>query len=255
MVQKGWPAEQEFESFYEEHWRLVFTVARRILRSTCDAEEVVQLVFLAAWLRPPRVVESPGAWLATVTAHASIDYLRRLRRFEACVPCPPANFDADDVPSRALAHMQIELVLAALERLPRVHREVLIASFFSGETQREIARSRGVALGTLKSQIRRAIIALRSCAEAEPSMPHCAKKRYDQQRYRERDVDAQNNKGKRRAAAEMLSPYRLGECAGALPRLERGEVAIASPHGFSVPEDAGKLQSPRIPRRAARLLR
>ena len=53
-----------------------------------------------------------------------------------------------------------------MKRLPQRQRQVLVASFVEGRTNRDVAERLDLPLGTVKSDIRRGLRALRSELEA-----------------------------------------------------------------------------------------
>ena len=143
---------------------LVHTIALRALGSREDAEDVVQQVFVAAWrgratLRPDR--GSPAAWLVGITKHRVADVraerYRTHRNLQAVasetVTAPAAADDADWAERLLLVH--------ELERMGDPRATVLRMAFIEDRTHEDIAQALGLPLGTVKSHVRRGLIALR----------------------------------------------------------------------------------------------
>lgn len=164
--------EPALAKLYEASAGRVYGLALRIVRRPALAEEIVEDVFWQVWREAPRFDAERGrvlAWLLAIARSRAIDALRRqerVRRHET-----PADEgledscagDADDDPQDLVAasqhHQRLHAVLAALDPLPR---QLLSLAFFRGCTHEEIAIQTGIALGTVKSQIRRTLAALRS---------------------------------------------------------------------------------------------
>jgi RNA polymerase sigma-70 factor (TIGR02957 family) len=126
-------------SQYTEYRPLMFSIAYRMTGSVTDAEDIVQEAFLRASKAPASQdggVESPKAYLATVTTRLAIDHLRsaRVRResyvgtwlpeplIEAAEPGPAELAETSD--SLSMAFLVLLESLAPAERAIFLLREV-----------------------------------------------------------------------------------------------------------------------------------
>jgi RNA polymerase sigma-70 factor (ECF subfamily) len=112
---------------------LLFSIAYRMTGTAGDAEDIVQEAFLRYHRRDEEtVLETPRAWLTTVTTRLAIDHLRSARvRREAYVgpwlPEPIATDVAGDPSARVELRDSLSLAfLAVLERLSPVERAVFL---------------------------------------------------------------------------------------------------------------------------------
>jgi RNA polymerase sigma factor (sigma-70 family) len=165
--QKGQP--DALHRAYERFGPLVFTIAVRSLRSTADAEDVTQQVFVAAWRRRDTFDAERGSlagWLTAITRNAVTDTLRARQRengllrqaatYETLIELPGPDRVVD------------RLVLAdELARLGEQQRLTLILAFYAGLSHDQIATTLGLPLGTVKSHIRRGLLRLRTRMEAD----------------------------------------------------------------------------------------
>lgn len=115
---------------FEQLRPYLFSIAYRMLGSVADAEDVVQDAYLR-YLRADEPVESPKAYLATVTTRLCIDHLRSARvRRETYVgewlPEPLLTEDVD--PERTVVDVDSLSMsfLLVLERLSPVERAVFL---------------------------------------------------------------------------------------------------------------------------------
>jgi len=142
-------------ALYDRYARVVYGLARTMLTSPTEAEDLTQDVFLALCgehrYDPAR--GSLTAFLVAMTRSRAIDRLRgrcRSARFrERCAaqqPCAEAHTPFEDVVSARVG----ERVRAGLAALPTAERRVLEMGYYGGLTQREIAARLSTSLGRVK---------------------------------------------------------------------------------------------------------
>jgi RNA polymerase sigma-70 factor, ECF subfamily len=112
-----------------------------------DARDALQETLLAAWQGLPQLRERdrPWSWLAGIAAHKAADTGRRRQR---SVPLDEAGA-AYELSGSSDAW-------AALAKLPRAAREVLLLRYLLRLTEDETAVALGVRVGTVKSRAARA---------------------------------------------------------------------------------------------------
>jgi RNA polymerase sigma-70 factor (ECF subfamily) len=154
-------------ALYDRFAPVVLALARRILGDRSDAEDVAQEVFAQVWRTASRFDRERGSvagWLVVMTRTRAIDLLRAKRaRAEASAAGTKAPVESSDpLPSDVvLAAEQGEIVRRALGTLPAQQQAVLELAYFEGLTQSEIAARLSEPLGTVKTRMRTALIALR----------------------------------------------------------------------------------------------
>jgi RNA polymerase sigma factor (sigma-70 family) len=156
---------------YERWAGLVHGIATRALRSSTDAEDVTQQVFVSAWQgrHGYRPADGPlPAWLVGITRHRIADAFARRQRDErarlaaigaAEGPTPTTAFDphADDR----------VVLLDELARIGEPQRGIMELAFFHDMTHEQISQRTGLPLGTVKSHIRRTLVRLRTRLEVD----------------------------------------------------------------------------------------
>jgi RNA polymerase sigma-70 factor (TIGR02957 family) len=111
----------------EELRPLMLSIAYRMVGSYSEAEDLVQEAFLR--LHEAGDVESPKAWLTTVTTRLAIDHLRsaRVRREQYPGNWLPEPIVADPAPEAVVRAESLSLaVLVLLESLTPVERAVFV---------------------------------------------------------------------------------------------------------------------------------
>jgi RNA polymerase sigma-70 factor (ECF subfamily) len=140
--------ELQVGDLYQELRPLLFSIAYRMVGSVGDAEDIVQEAFLRFHraTREGEVVESPKAFLSTVTTRLGIDHLRSARvRRESYVgqwlPEPLLTDEAPDIAQHAETADSLSLAfLVLLESLSPVERAVFLLREVFGYGYDEIAR-------------------------------------------------------------------------------------------------------------------
>ena len=150
-----------------EDWKVCFSelapglvlFARQFVRTSADAEDIVQDAFVRFW-RKEHSIENRGLLYATVRSVA-LDLLRRdtrraRREANAALDMEQTTapqFDFDDGSQRELA--------AAVDRLPVEQREVLVMKIWNELTFAEIGQALGISQNTAASRYRYALAALK----------------------------------------------------------------------------------------------
>lgn len=143
-------------------------IALRITGNAAAAEDVLHDVFVRVWNEAAAHDPSRGnaiAWLIAMTRYRALDFRRRLARESGSDGLPE---QIDDSPN-ALALLAASSEGAALHRcltaLDIGPRRMITLAFVDGLTHRELADTLGAPLGTVKSVIRRGLLALKACLE------------------------------------------------------------------------------------------
>jgi RNA polymerase sigma-70 factor (ECF subfamily) len=161
--------EAALAAFYDATVARAYGLALRIAGNPALAEEVVVDTYHQAWREARRFAANRGApmaWLAMMCRSRALDALRA--RDPALLHDDPASLVADgeqprdEDPQDLLATTQAQGALhAALAALTPAQRQMVALAFFRGMTHEEIAAHAALPLGTVKSQIRRALEVLR----------------------------------------------------------------------------------------------
>ncbi|MDI1463445.1 sigma-70 family RNA polymerase sigma factor [Catellatospora sp. KI3] len=161
--------ESALRQVYDRHGGAVFHLASRCLRDRGDAEDVTQAVFVAAWLSRATFDPEKGSllgWLLAIARRKVVDLVRvreRAERVEEVIRRQP-----DPQPAPSAEHVVEQLVVAdELARLPADQRKVLELAFYDDLTHQQISDRTGLALGTVKSHIRRGMAAIKQRWEVD----------------------------------------------------------------------------------------
>lgn len=156
-------------ALYDATASRVFGLVGRILVDDALAEEVVEDTFWQVWRQAVRFDADRGrplTWLLAMARSRAIDALRRRERRaavsldddEQAALCDEDSAGPPDLLAATHGQHLLHRALAALDAQPR---QLIALAFFRGLTHEEIAGCTGLPLGTVKSQIRRSLQALK----------------------------------------------------------------------------------------------
>jgi RNA polymerase sigma-70 factor (ECF subfamily) len=160
--------ERALAGLYDATFSCVYGLVHRIVRRTTLAEEVVEDTYFQVWRQAARFDAARGtamAWLLAMARSRAIDALRREARFQHEALDPADGLEtvgevagSDELLDLARHHADLHRALMLLGAQPR---QLVSLAFFRGLSHEEIAAQTQLPLGTVKSQIRRALITLR----------------------------------------------------------------------------------------------
>ncbi len=149
---------------------LVWSLARRQLRSHADAEDVVQEIFIDVWRNAGRFnpdVASESTFIATIARRRLIDqYRKRKRELQAMPLVDELGIAAPPEDDRTEITDEVEHVREQMQRLRPEERRVLELSTFQGLSQAKIAEVTDLPLGTVKTHSRRGLERLKGLLKA-----------------------------------------------------------------------------------------
>ncbi len=153
-----------FSQFYDLTRRKLFGIAISILKRPDLAEEVLQEAYVKIWHHvgsydPAR--SSPVTWTVTIVRNHALDVVRRkdiiLECDEQAMLCLPDDKETALESLEAADHRS--QALAALRSLTPLQRSLIVAAYIHGESREQLAARFGTPVGTIKTWLRRAILA------------------------------------------------------------------------------------------------
>lgn len=192
---------EAFAIIYQHRYEYILQYVRRRVKEKAIAEDITSEVFIKAWRKiTDHYVPEPGkniqAWLATIARNTVIDYYRhRPDRLEVQYEDVP---DLSAVPMPSVDSELSILVRDALNELPTRLRRVLLARFYYGMTNDELAHQLGVTKSVASAMCRRALMLLEAPLRSEWVGPPLRKLRSDA----ERGYRLQKRERKRKAKDE-----------------------------------------------------
>lgn len=146
------------------HGGIIWAIVRKYLSDVTEAEDLVQEIFTEVWKKADSfdpALASESTFVGMIARRRSIDHLRRRGRqpgFETLDAIKSLGHDPWDQTS---VDCDPEAVKSSLSCLEPDTRELFDLFFENGFTHPEIAEKTGLPLGTIKTRLRRGLIALR----------------------------------------------------------------------------------------------
>jgi len=152
---------------YRRHGGAVFGLAKRVLHSAPEAEDVTQEVFLRLWNQPDRFDPARGSlrsYLLAQTHGRAVDAVRSSssRRLREARDAMRRARSAYDMQHEAWDLALADQVTVAMGELPDEERRAIELAYFDGRTYREVARLLDQPEGTIKSRIRNGMRRMRA---------------------------------------------------------------------------------------------
>lgn len=156
------------EALYDATSAKLFGICLRILKDRPAAEDVLQEVYVKVWHASDRYAAnglSPITWLATIARNAAIDRRRaRMRRREDGGDAMPELRDRGATPEEAaIASDEAGRIAGCMNELEQAKRHAVRGAYLEGRSYAELAKAAGVPLNTMRTWLRRSLIALREC--------------------------------------------------------------------------------------------
>ena len=160
--------ESALRAIYDLEAPRMLGVALRLLRRRSLAEEAVHDAFIQIWNKASTFDLTRGdarSWLYAVLRNRALNILRGEKRTDLVDDFEPMGLSSEDESPEAAALRLSEgsALRRCLETLDPPRRKVILLAYVHGLTHGELAGRLGVPLGTMKSWIRRSLLALREC--------------------------------------------------------------------------------------------
>lgn len=153
------------EQCLKKYGGLVWSLARRMLRNSDDAEDAVQEIFLDVWKNAGKFDESQSSettFIAMIARRRLIDRIRfASRRISADALDEVMAEPVDRADKTMQTTLEANDAVRALNSLRPEQQQVLQLSIVQGMSHQEIADTTGMPLGTVKTHARRGILQAR----------------------------------------------------------------------------------------------
>ncbi len=151
---------QALRDLYVQESPRLLGVAKRLVRDSALAEDIVHDAFLKIWTGAGGFDPARGSargWMFSVTRHLALNYLRDHNRELQ------GNVDVLDSTDTFDVQMHSARIHRCLEQLEPLRRDCIVHAYVDGYSHAQISHKLGTPLGTVKAWIKRSLTALREC--------------------------------------------------------------------------------------------
>lgn len=169
LIRVGAQDRAAFSALYNSCSSKLFGVLVRMLGQRSEAEDALQEVFTRVWLRAAKYDPDRGSaegWLVTLTRNHAIDRLRarppRVDGDDALAEVADTTMRADD---RLVAKGEAIRIQECFNTLEPDRSAAVKGAYLDGLSYDDLSARHGVPLNTMRTWLRRGLIALRECLE------------------------------------------------------------------------------------------
>ena len=150
--------EQDYNNCVEEHSNGVYRFIVKNIRSTQDAEDIVQSAFEKLWVNRERVTPLKAkSYLFTVAYHQMIDVIRK----ENKKPTTNEFIDVDQVTHQTSSELKQNL-LSAINQLNPTQKSLVLLKDYEGYSYQEIGEIMNLSESQVKVYLHRARLFLKT---------------------------------------------------------------------------------------------
>ncbi|QUJ75360.1 sigma-70 family RNA polymerase sigma factor [Sulfitobacter albidus] len=157
-----------FDALYDATSAKLFGTCLRVLNNRAAAEDAMQDSFVKIWQNAGRYQAnglSPMTWLITIARNTAIDRLRATRGGHQDIDTPGLELAASGpTPEQsAVAASEAQRLVGCLDQLAEDRGAAVRGAYIEGATYADLAERFSVPLNTMRTWLRRGLMALREC--------------------------------------------------------------------------------------------
>ncbi len=163
--------QKAFAYLYDNYSQALFGVIDSIINNQEESEDVLQNTFLKIWNNFDSYDASKGrlyTWMLNIARNLAIDSTRSKHEKikNKIQEATDFVYHKNNLYIEDMAHETIGLK-RMVDSLKENQREIIDLSYYQGYTQEEISKKLNIPLGTVKTNVRQAILKLRSFVKEE----------------------------------------------------------------------------------------
>ncbi len=159
-----------FQHLYQQMSARMFGLCQRLAGQQELAEEALQDAFIRIWHHASEYHSergSPVTWMMTIARYRTLDLMRarKVRRSAGESALEQLEDERSSPLEESMKMDGSEALTGCLEELSESQRDSILLSYYRGFTHEELSSALSTPIGTVKSWIRRGLLALKRCLE------------------------------------------------------------------------------------------
>lgn len=159
-----------FERLYQKVAGRMFGLCRRLTGHRELAEEALQEAFIRIWHNASEYHSergSPVSWMMTIARYRALDLIRarQVRRASGEEELEQVEDEREGPLDASLKMDGSKALTGCIEELSPSQKDSILLSYYRGFTHEELATVMSTPVGTVKSWVRRGLLALKRCLE------------------------------------------------------------------------------------------
>lgn len=161
---------QAFQQLYKQISGRMFGLCLKLAKQRDLAEEAVQDAFVQIWHNASEYHNERGAplsWMMTIARYRTLDLMRsrKARATDGDEHLDNAEDQREGPLDTSLRSASSEALTGCIEELSDAQRDSILLSYYRGFTHDELAVALSSPVGTVKSWVRRGLMALKRCLQ------------------------------------------------------------------------------------------
>lgn len=155
-----------FDDAYEKYARGVYLNIQKWVKDEALLEDIFQEVFIALWqcIQQGKDIRAFDSWLYVTSHNLAITAVKRKIKEQAIYAHSYQeilDIYPDEIPDENIQETQYQLLLAAIEKLPKQKKEAFVLYKMEGLSTAEIAQKMGISTSSVKQYVKQAMLLIR----------------------------------------------------------------------------------------------